>query len=113
MTPAPPELHDAGRRLSYAYHDLYDHFDGDGWAEAWDGYRVAIRRFEAAVRAVAGSGSSAWPGTGGKSILRYLRFRGGEAAEARAEDHPSAERPHGWRRGGRSAPRDADPEEPG
>jgi hypothetical protein len=82
MTPAPHELHDAGRHLSCAYHDLYDHFDSDGWAEAWSGYRVTIRRFEAAVRAVAGNGSSSWPDTEGRTIFRNLRPRGTESEEA-------------------------------
>lgn len=91
MTPAPPELHDAGRRLAYAYHDLYDHFDeDDGWAEAWDNYRASILQFEAAARDVArlSIGSRRYGGGG-------LRRR-----EGRAGDEPSPSiRPYGWRRG--------------
>ncbi|RAO40486.1 hypothetical protein GAR06_06232 [Micromonospora saelicesensis] len=55
MTPAPPELYEAARRLSHAYHALYDHYDDEGWVEAWENYKTAIRRFEAAVRVVAGA----------------------------------------------------------
>ncbi|MFK4246150.1 hypothetical protein ACI2KV_25050 [Micromonospora chokoriensis] len=56
MTPAPPELQDAARKLSHAYHDVYDHYDDQGWNEAWEDYKTAIRRFEAAVRTVAAPG---------------------------------------------------------
>lgn len=111
MTPAPSELHDAGRHLAYAYHDLYDHFDDDeGWIIAWDNYRATIMQFEATVRAVAGRETSWWGAAEGKTIPSHPNNLAKEprSAEARL---PSSIRPYGWRRGSESGPSTSRPGE--
>ncbi|MFI7307626.1 hypothetical protein ACIBM8_30915 [Micromonospora aurantiaca] len=97
MTPAPPDLQEAARTLSHAYHDLYDHYDDEGWSEAWENYKTAIRRFEAAVRTVASAG---FPGRSLRAARRGIvkpeeqpSWRAGTNSHGR--QHPLLPQEHG------------------
>lgn len=104
MTPAPSDLHNAGRALVYAYHDLYDQFErDDAWAVAWDKYRIAILAYEAAVRGIAGREANSWGAKGSRILLRGRRKRAKDPTETDVDLPPSI-RPYGWRRGSGNGP---------